>query len=37
MVKKNVISQFVADAFKLKEEKKKLFREALTMVEELLK
>jgi len=33
----NKISQLVEDAFKLKEEKKKLFREALTKVEELLK
>ena len=31
------ISQLVAEAFKLKTEKKKLFREALTKVEELLK
>jgi len=34
---KDKISQLVAEAFKLKAEKKKLFREALTMVEELLK
>jgi type I restriction enzyme S subunit len=33
----NKISQLVAEAFKLKAEKKKLFREALTTVEELLK
>lgn len=33
----NQISQLVAEAFKLKTEKKKLFREALTKVEELLK
>jgi hypothetical protein len=33
----NKISQLVAEAFKLKAEKKKLFREALTKVEELLK
>jgi len=31
------ISQLVAEAFKLKAEKKKLFREALTTIEELLK
>lgn len=33
----NQISQLVAEAFKLKTEKKKLFREVLTKVEELLK
>jgi len=33
----NKISQLVAEAFKLKAEKKKLFREALTTIEELLK
>lgn len=33
----NQISQLVAEAFKLKTEKKKLFREALNMVENLLK
>ncbi len=33
----NQISQLVAEAFKLKAEKKKLFQEALTKIEELLK